>query len=51
MYLRKPIETEFKVYTVEMIKFVIFHVTGVIVEATVTTAGIHLRYYRASLGK
>jgi hypothetical protein len=48
MYLRKPIETEFKVYTVGMIKFVIFHVNGVFVEVLVTTAGNHLRDEMAS---
>jgi len=48
MYLRKPIETKFNVYTVGMMKFVIFHVTGVFVEAAVTTAGNHLPDYRAS---
>ena len=51
MYLRKRIETEFNVYTVGMIKFVIFHVTGALVQAAVTSAGNHLRDYWASLGK
>jgi hypothetical protein len=49
MYLRKPNETEFNVYTVGIMKFVIFQVTGVFVEAAVTASGNHLRDYRASL--
>jgi hypothetical protein len=40
MYLRKSNETEFNVYTVGKMKFVIFQVTGVFVEAEVITAGI-----------
>jgi len=39
IYLRKSNETEFSVYTVGKMKFVIFQVTGVFVEAEVITAG------------